>query len=166
MFRFINARLMPGLVPSRETTAVPRPSHRKIARRRRRQTVARTGRFPAVRSASRRERGHRRSGPRAAWPAAVRRPRKNRRGNLPARKLLKTTNPAKLSLARASGSTHPKFSSLKKSAPLSSITMNAGKSSTSMRQIASIPSSGYSSTSTFLMQSCASRAAGPPIEPR
>src|ERR1019366_8379526 len=31
----------------------------------------------------------------------------------------------------------PKFSSLKKSLPLSSITMKAGKSSTSMRQIAS-----------------------------
>ena len=31
---------------------------------------------------------------------------------------------------------------------------------------ASIPSSGYSSTSTLLMQSWASRAAGPPIEPR
>jgi hypothetical protein len=31
---------------------------------------------------------------------------------------------------------------------------------------ASMPSSGYSSTSTLRMQSCASRAAGPPIEPR
>lgn len=60
----------------------------------------------------------------------------------------------------------PRFSSLKKSLPLSSMTMNAGKSSTSMRQMASIPSSGYSTVSTFLMQSCASRAAGPPIEPR
>jgi hypothetical protein len=64
------------------------------------------------------------------------------------------------------GPLHPRFSSLKKSAPLSSITMKAGKSSTSMRQIASIPSSGYSSTSTFRMQSCASRAAGPPTLPR
>jgi hypothetical protein len=44
--------------------------------------------------------------------------------------------------------------------------MNAGKSSTSIFQIASIPSSGYSSTSTFRMFSCASSAAGPPIEPR
>ena len=61
---------------------------------------------------------------------------------------------------------HPRFSSLKKSLPLSSMTMKAGKSSTSMRQIASMPSSGYSSTSTLRMQSCASRAAGPPIEPR
>jgi hypothetical protein len=54
----------------------------------------------------------------------------------------------------------------KKSLPLSSTTMNAGKSSTSIRQTASMPSSGYSRTSTFLMQSWASRAAGPPIEPR
>jgi CHASE3 domain sensor protein len=60
----------------------------------------------------------------------------------------------------------PRFSSLKKSLPLSSMTMKAGKFSTSMRQIASMPSSGYSSTSTFLMQSWARRAAGPPIEPR
>ena len=59
-----------------------------------------------------------------------------------------------------------KFSSLKKSAPLSSTTMKAGKFSTSIRHTASIPSSGYSCVSTFLMQSCASRAAGPPIEPR
>src|SRR5690348_7977588 len=44
------------------------------------------------------------------------------------------------------------FSSLKKSLPLSSVTMKAGKFSTWMRQIASMPSSGYSSTSTFLMQ--------------
>ena len=61
---------------------------------------------------------------------------------------------------------HPKFSSRKKSLPLSSMTMKAGKSSTSMRQIASMPSSGYSTTSTLRMQSCARRAAGPPIEPR
>src|SRR5690606_30038358 len=60
----------------------------------------------------------------------------------------------------------PRLSSLKKSLPLSSRTMKAGKSSTSMRQIASMPSSGYSTTSTLLMQSWASRAAGPPIEPR
>ena len=54
----------------------------------------------------------------------------------------------------------------KKSFPLSSTTTKAGKSSTSMRQTASMPSSGYSSTSTLRMQSCASRAAGPPMEPR
>jgi len=54
----------------------------------------------------------------------------------------------------------------KKSLPLSSTTMKAGKSTTSIFQTASMPSSGYSSTSTFLMQSLARRAAGPPIEPR
>ena len=56
--------------------------------------------------------------------------------------------------------------SLKKSFPLSSTTMNAGKSRTSIFHTASMPSSGYSSTSTLVMQSLASRAAGPPIEPR
>ena len=56
--------------------------------------------------------------------------------------------------------------SVKKSLPLSSTTMNAGKSSTSIFQTASMPSSAYSTTSTLLMQSRASRAAGPPIEPR
>ena len=61
---------------------------------------------------------------------------------------------------------HPKFNSLKKSLPLSSMMMKAGKSSTSMRQIASMPSSGYSTTSTFLMQCSARFAAAPPIEPR
>jgi hypothetical protein len=59
-----------------------------------------------------------------------------------------------------------RLSSLKKSLPLSSTTMKAGKSSTSIFQIASMPSSGYSTISTFLMQSWARRAAGPPIEPR
>jgi hypothetical protein len=59
---------------------------------------------------------------------------------------------------------YPKFNSLKKSFPLSSITMNAGKSTTSMRQIASMPSSAYSSVSTFLMQCSARFAAEPPIE--
>src|SRR5829696_1747158 len=49
--------------------------------------------------------------------------------------------------------------SAKKSLPLSSTTMNAGKSSTWIFQTASMPSSGYSSTSTCLMQSWASRAA-------
>ena len=37
---------------------------------------------------------------------------------------------------------------------------------TSIFQTASMPSSSYSSTDTDLMQSWASRAAGPPIEPR
>jgi len=54
----------------------------------------------------------------------------------------------------------------KKSLPLSSTTMNAGKSTTSIFHTASMPSSGYSSISTFLMQSSASLAAGPPIDPR
>ena len=44
--------------------------------------------------------------------------------------------------------------------------MNAGKSLTSIRQTASMPSSGYSTTSIPVMQSLASRAAAPPIEPR
>src|SRR5262245_9315781 len=61
---------------------------------------------------------------------------------------------------------HPRFNSLKKSLPLSSTMMKAGKSTTSMRQIASMPSSGYSTTSTFLMQCSARFAAAPPIEPR
>src|ERR1700740_3102128 len=63
-------------------------------------------------------------------------------------------------------SPQPRFSSLKKSLPLSSMMMKAGKSTTSMRQIASMPSSGYSTTSTFLMQCSARFAAAPPIEPR
>ena len=61
---------------------------------------------------------------------------------------------------------HPRFNSLKKSLPLSSMTMKAGKSTTSMRQIASMPSSGYSTVSTFLMQCSARFAAAPPIEAR
>src|SRR6516165_6643077 len=60
----------------------------------------------------------------------------------------------------------PQPSALKKSFPLSSMTMKAGKSTTSIRQTASIPSSGYSTTSTLRTQSWARRAAGPPIEPR
>ena len=40
---------------------------------------------------------------------------------------------------------------LKKSLPLSSTRMNAGKSSTSIFQIASMPSSGYSTHSMLLM---------------
>ena len=67
---------------------------------------------------------------------------------------------------RRSPCAHPRFNSLKKSLPLWSITMKAGKFSTSMRQIASMPSSGYSTGSTFLMQCSARFAATPPIEPR
>ena len=44
--------------------------------------------------------------------------------------------------------------------------MNVEKSSTSIFQIAPIPNSGYSITSTLLMFSFARIAAGPPIEPR
>jgi hypothetical protein len=70
-------------------------------------------------------------------------------------------------LERASAvGAHPRLSSLKKSLPWWSITMKAGKFSTSIRQIASMPSSGYSWTSTFLMQCSARFAATPPIEPR
>ena len=58
------------------------------------------------------------------------------------------------------------FSCLKKSLPLSSTKMKAGKSSTSIFQMASIPSSGYSTHSMLLMLFCAKMAAGPPIEPR
>ena len=54
------------------------------------------------------------------------------------------------------------FSCLKKSLPLSSTKMNAGKFSTSIFQIASIPSSGYSTHSMLLMLFCAKIAAGPP----
>src|SRR6187200_446944 len=71
-------------------------------------------------------------------------------------------SPVRFSIVKATGL----VTEAKKSLPLSSTTTKAGKSSTSIFQIASIPSSGYSSTSTLLMQSCASRAAGPPIEPR
>src|SRR4029453_3349082 len=60
---------------------------------------------------------------------------------------------------------HPRFNSLKKSLPLSSMMMKAGKSTTSMRQIASMPSSGYSTTSTFLMQCWASCPAAPRRDP-
>ena len=56
--------------------------------------------------------------------------------------------------------------SANKSFPLSSTTMKAGKSTTSIFQTASIPKSSKSSTSTFLMQSWARRAAGPPMDPR
>jgi hypothetical protein len=63
------------------------------------------------------------------------------------------------------GRAQPRFPA-KKSLPLSSTTMKAGKPTTSIFQIASMPSSSYSTTSTFLMQSWARIAAGPPIEPR
>jgi len=54
----------------------------------------------------------------------------------------------------------------KKSLPLSSTRMKAGKSSTSIFQMASMPNSGYSTHSMLLMLFCARMAAGPPIEPR
>jgi hypothetical protein len=65
-----------------------------------------------------------------------------------------------------SGTVTAPAGSVKKSLPLSSTTMKAGKSSTSILQTAYMPSSSYSTTSTDLMQSWARRAAGPPIEPR
>ena len=55
---------------------------------------------------------------------------------------------------------------LKKSLPLSSTMMKAGKFSTVILKTASIPSSSYSTSSTFLMKSFPSLAAGPPGEPR
>ena len=54
----------------------------------------------------------------------------------------------------------------KKSLPLSSVMMKAGKSFTSIRRIASMPSSSYSTVSTLLMQFLAKRAAEPPMLPR
>ena len=54
----------------------------------------------------------------------------------------------------------------KKLFPLSSTRRKAGKSTTSIFQMASMPNSGYSRHSTFLMFSLASTAAGPPIDPR
>lgn len=58
------------------------------------------------------------------------------------------------------------FSCLKKSLPLSSTRMKAGKSSTSIFQMASMPSSGYSTHSMLLILFWARMAAGPPMEPR
>ncbi len=55
---------------------------------------------------------------------------------------------------------------LKKSLPLSSTRIKAGKATTSIFQTASIPSSGKSMHSTFLMFSSANSAAGPPMDPR
>lgn len=54
----------------------------------------------------------------------------------------------------------------KKLFPLSSTRRKAGKSTTSIFQMASMPNSGYSRHSTFLMFSFARTAAGPPIDPR
>ncbi len=56
--------------------------------------------------------------------------------------------------------------SAKKLLPLSSTMMTAGKSTTSILRTASMPSSSMSTISTFLMFFSASRAAGPPTEPR
>ena len=58
------------------------------------------------------------------------------------------------------------FSCLKKSLPLSSTRMKAGKSSTSIFQMASMPSSGYSTHSMLLMLDCERTAATPPMLPR
>ena len=58
------------------------------------------------------------------------------------------------------------YNCLKKSLPLSSTSMKAGKSSTRIFQIASIPSSGYSTHSMLLILFWARMAAGPPMEPR
>ena len=55
---------------------------------------------------------------------------------------------------------------VKKSLPLSSMIMKAGKFSTSIRQTASMPSSANSKTSTDLIDSRANLAATPPIDPR
>lgn len=54
----------------------------------------------------------------------------------------------------------------KKSLPLSSTRMKAGKSSTSIFQTASMPNSGNSTHSMCLMLFCARIAAGPPMEPK
>jgi hypothetical protein len=54
----------------------------------------------------------------------------------------------------------------KKSLPLSSTTMKAGKFSTSIFRMASMPRSSKSTSSTFLILFCAKIAAGPPMEPR
>ena len=54
----------------------------------------------------------------------------------------------------------------KKSFPLSSTRMKAGKSLTVISKMASMPSSGYSSTFMWVMHSFPRRAAGPPMDPR
>ena len=56
--------------------------------------------------------------------------------------------------------------SAKKSFPLSSTMMNAGKFSTRISRMASMPSSSKATTFTLLMLSLARIAAGPPMEPR
>ena len=61
---------------------------------------------------------------------------------------------------------HQGLSCWKKSLPLSSTRMNAGKSSTVIFQMASIPSSGYSTHSMLLMLHCERTAATPPMVPR
>src|SRR5215204_2537270 len=81
-------------------------------------------------------------------------------------RLVRTGPLIRLACLRRAAGVYPKFNSLKKSLPLSSMTMKAGKFSTSMRQIASMPSSGYSTVSTFLMWCSARLAAAPPIEAR
>ena len=58
------------------------------------------------------------------------------------------------------------LSCLKKSLPLSSTRMKAGKSSTVIFQMASMPNSGYSTHSIDLMELCESTAATPPMVPR
>lgn len=58
------------------------------------------------------------------------------------------------------------YNSLKKSLPLSSTIINAGKFSTFILRTASMPKSGKSITSTDFMLFFAKIAAGPPIEPR
>lgn len=54
----------------------------------------------------------------------------------------------------------------KKSFPLSSVIINAGKFFTVILRTASIPNSSKSTTSTFKMFSLAKMAAGPPTEPK
>lgn len=60
----------------------------------------------------------------------------------------------------------PRYNCSKKSFPLSSTTMNAGKSTTSILRTASMPMSSKSTSSTLRMFDCASSAAGPPMLPR
>src|SRR4051812_6585225 len=68
--------------------------------------------------------------------------------------------------SRRTSDDHPRFNSLKKSLPLSSMIMKAGKPPPSMPQIPSMPISEYPPPSPFLMQCSASFAPPPPIEPR
>ena len=66
----------------------------------------------------------------------------------PSRPLLRRAHPDACPENELSGTVTAPDGSVKKSLPLSSTTMKAGKSSTSIFQTASMPSSGYSSTST------------------